>query len=80
MTATKIAITIDEKTLNQLDQLVKMHVFPNRSKAIQEAVEDKLKRMERSRLALECAKLDPNFEQILAEEGISKELSQWPEY
>jgi Arc/MetJ-type ribon-helix-helix transcriptional regulator len=80
VTVTKIAITIDEKTLSQLDQLVKMQVFPNRSKAIQEAVEDKLKRMERSRLALECSKLDPDFERALAEENISKDFSEWPEY
>ncbi len=80
MSTTKIAITLDEKTVNRLDRLVKEQVFPNRSKAIQEAVEEKLKRLERSRLARECAKLDPAFEQAMAEEGISEELGQWPEY
>ena len=80
MAASKIAITIDDKLLNQLDILVKSKYFPNRSKAIQEAVSEKLIRLEKSRLAHECAKLDPKFEQSLAEEGFSSELEQWPEY
>ena len=80
MAATKIAITLDQKTLSRLDQLVKSNVFLNRSKAIQEAVEDKLKRLEQSNLARECAKLDRSFEQTMAEEGLSGELEEWPEY
>jgi metal-responsive CopG/Arc/MetJ family transcriptional regulator len=80
MAASKIAITIDDTILKRLDGLVKSNVFPNRSKAIQEAVEDKLSRLDKSRLAQECAKLDPAFEQTLAEEGFSSELEQWPEY
>ena len=80
MAASKIAITIDEKLVKQLDDLVNSQVFPNRSKAIQEAVEEKLRRMEKTRLAKECAKLDPNYEQTLAEEGFSSENEEWPEY
>ena len=80
MAASKIAISIADKTLKRLDLLVKSNVFPNRSKAIQEAVEEKLWRIEKSRLAQECAKLDPKFEQSLAEEGFSSELEEWPEY
>ncbi len=80
MVASKIAITIDDRTLKRLDYLVKSNVFPNRSKAIQEAVKEKLWRMEKSRLSQECAKLDPKFEQTLAEEGFSSELGEWPEY
>ncbi len=80
MAASKIAITIDDRTLKRLDYLVKSNAFPNRSKAIQEAVEEKLWRMEKSRLSQECAKLDPKFEQTLAEEGFSSELEEWPEY
>jgi len=76
----KIAITIDDNLVKQLDNLVNSRVFPNRSKAIQKAVEEKLMRMEKSRLAQECAKLDPKYEQTLAEEGFSKELEEWPEY
>ena len=80
MAASKIAITIDDNLLKQLDLMVTNKLYPNRSKAIQEAVADKLKRLERSRLAQECAKLDPDYEQSLAEEGFSMEIDEWPEY
>ena len=55
-------------------------VDPNRSRAIQDAVADKLQRVDRGRLARECAKLDRTFEQAMAEEGIGAEVEQWPEY
>lgn len=80
MGRSKIAITLDEETLNQLDRLVARRVFRNRSRAIQQAVDEKLQKLEQTRLARECAKLDPNFEKALAEEGMSEELSEWPEY
>jgi len=64
----KIAITLNQNTLERLDRLVRNHIFPNRSRAIQGAVQEKLERMERSRLARECAKLDPGFEKAMAEE------------
>ncbi|MBP2667149.1 MAG: hypothetical protein H6Q76_2129 [Firmicutes bacterium] len=80
MAASKIAITIDDKILRRLDLLVQSNVFPNRSKAIQEAIEDKLIRLDKSRLAQECAKLDRAFEQTLSEEGLSSESEEWPQY
>lgn len=80
MASTKIAITMNEGTLHRLDRLVRDRVFPNRSKAIQDAVEEKLEKLERNRLARECAKLDPNTERGMADEGINEDLEQWPEY
>ena len=80
MPTTKIAITIDKRTVNRLDKLVNQRIFPNRSKAIQQAVEEKLDRIDRTRLAKECAKLDPAYEKALAEEGMSEELGKWAEY
>ncbi len=80
MATTKVAVTLDTDLLAQVDQLVAQHVFPNRSKAIQAALQDKLARMRRSRLARESAKLDPQAEQALAEEGMGQELAAWPEY
>ena len=80
MASAKIAITIDESTLHRLDRLVKDRVFPNRSKAIQDAVEEKLAKLERNRLARECAKLDAAVEKAMAEEGMGEELEQWPKY
>jgi len=79
MATDKVAITIDRKLLKRLDRLVADRRFPNRSRAIQEAVEEKLSRLEHSRLAKEAAKLDRQFEQKLAEEGMAGE-SVWPEY
>lgn len=76
----KVAITLDAQSLEELDRLVVARVFPNRSQAIQAAVDEKLTRLFHSRLARECAKLDPAFEKALAEEGSSRELAEWPEY
>jgi len=80
MVRSKVAVSLERTTLNRLDRLVRQRVFPSRSQAIQEAVAEKLARMERSRLARECAKLDPDYERSLAEEGLSEELAEWPEY
>ena len=42
MARAKIAISLDEGTVDRLDRLVRERIFPNRSQAIQEAVEEKL--------------------------------------
>jgi len=80
MSKAKIAITMDEEFIGELDRLVGEHVFQNRSQAIRDAVSEKLTRMKRSRLSIECAKLEPALEKAMAEEGIAEEVSQWPEY
>ncbi|OGP93628.1 MAG: hypothetical protein A2Z19_07945 [Deltaproteobacteria bacterium RBG_16_54_18] len=58
--------------------MVDDHVFPSRSQAIREAVSEKLQRLKHSRLALECAKLEPAIEKAMAEEGIAEDARQWP--
>ena len=80
MAASKIAITIDSNILKRIDFLVKSNIFPNRSKAIQEAVAEKLVRLDKNRLSRECAKLDSVFEQAMTEEGFASELEEWPKY
>jgi metal-responsive CopG/Arc/MetJ family transcriptional regulator len=80
MPRAKVAVTLEESTLERLDRLVKKAVFSNRSQAVQEAVEEKLARLDRSRLARECAKLDSASEKAFAEEGLSEDSSEWPEY
>ena len=80
MAKEKIAITLDEEFIGELDRLVGEHVFQSRSQAIQEAVSEKLLRMKRSRLAIECGKLQPVREKAMAEEGMAGDLRQWPEY
>lgn len=80
MTRAKVAVTLDSRALERVDRLVHQGVFPSRSRAIEAALLEKLERLDRSRLAREAAKLDPAFEQALAEEGMAEDLSTWPGY
>jgi Arc/MetJ-type ribon-helix-helix transcriptional regulator len=80
MPKAKIAISIDENVLGELDRLVRNGMFSNRSQAIENAVAEELSRLDRVRLAAECTKLDPALERELAEEGLSEESAEWPEY
>jgi metal-responsive CopG/Arc/MetJ family transcriptional regulator len=80
MPSVKVAITLESETLKQLDRLVARQIFPNRSRAIQAAVQEKLTRIGGSRLEIESAKFDIAEEQALAEEGMSAEASEWPKY
>lgn len=66
----KLAVTFDAKTLAEVDLLVKRRIFSSRSSVIEEAVVEKLARLNHSRLAKECALLDPVFEKAMAEEGM----------
>ena len=79
MSTSKIAITLNSQVLSEIDALVKRRIFPSRSRAIQEAVKEKLEQLNHSRLAQECSKLDPDYEKALAEEGLGEDLSEWPE-
>ena len=74
----KIAVTLDHKTVSDLDRWVLQGRYPNRSRALQSAVDMLVEREKRSRLARELAKLDRAEEQRLAEEGLGDE--SWPQY
>jgi metal-responsive CopG/Arc/MetJ family transcriptional regulator len=76
----KIAITLDKRFVSELDRLVDKQVFQSRSQAIQVAVSEKLRRMKRTRLAEESAKLEPEFEKAISEEGLDEDINRWPEY
>jgi metal-responsive CopG/Arc/MetJ family transcriptional regulator len=76
----KIAVTIDERILSRLDRLVRQEAFSNRSQAVEEALQDKLQHLDRTRLAKELAKLDPENEKAFAEEGIARDAAEWPEF
>jgi len=80
MSSAKVAISIDEQLLRRVDKLVKEAAFRSRSEVIQKAVVEKLARMDRRRLAQECAKLDLIEEQTIADEGIATDAETWPEY
>lgn len=80
MAKSKVAITLDYRLVERLDDLVVREHFANRSQAIEEAVRDKLERLDRGRLARECAKLNAESEQQLADEGLDLDRAEWPEY
>jgi metal-responsive CopG/Arc/MetJ family transcriptional regulator len=80
MPKTKLAVTLDKDLVTELDDLVAARHFTNRSQAIEEALSEKLGRLARTRLARECAKLDPDEERALAEEGLAGSRENWPEY
>ncbi len=79
MAKTKVAVTIDGKLLESLDTMIARRQFPNRSQAMELALAEKLERMSRSRLARECARLDPREEKRLADEGLG-DADEWPAY
>ncbi|HKO02858.1 MAG TPA: ribbon-helix-helix domain-containing protein, partial [Thermoanaerobaculia bacterium] len=79
MARAKIAITVGEQALAEIERLVGEGVFPNRSKATEAAVHERLARMRRSRLARECALLSKTEEQALSDEGYAQD-TQWTEY
>ena len=76
----KVAVTIEKNLIIKLDRMVSDGKFSSRSSAVEDAVIERLTKLERSRLAEESAKLDPSFEQALADEGLAGDLSEWPEY
>ncbi len=80
MPKTKLAVTLDAALVGELDHLVARRHFPNRSQAIEAAVAEKIKKLSKTRLARECAKLDPKEERALAEEGLAGSTDTWPEY
>ena len=77
MATRKVAVSIESTLLDEVDRLVFQNEFPNRSKAIQQALKEKLDRLKKVRLARESAKLNDEDEQAIAEEGMG---DAWPEY
>ena len=80
MSVAKVAISLDAQILRRLDSLVTRRFFRSRSEAIQTAVREKLSRIDRTRLARECAKLNQPEEQRLADEGLARDRDEWPTY
>src|ERR1700730_8021705 len=74
----KIAVTLDQRTVADLDRRVKGGRYPGRSRALQSAVNLLSEREQRTRLARELAKIDPKEEKQLAEQGLGDRT--WPEY
>ena len=71
MPKTKITVTVESELLERVDELVAQQRFRNRSQALESALSDKVERLAHTRLARECAKLDPKQEKRLADEGLA---------
>ena len=80
MKVAKVSVSIEQKVLDRLDRLVQANQFANRSQAVQQSLEEKISRLDKTRLAIECAKLDPIEEQKMADIGLKSDLEEWPEY
>ena len=74
----KIAVTLDKRTVADVDRLVSEGKYPNRSRALQAAADLLAEREKRSRLARELAKLDRSEERRMAEEGLGDD--SWPAF
>lgn len=64
----EVTLRLPERSLREIDGWVRVGKYPDRSRAIQTAVDELSRRDRRLRLAREAAKLDPYEEQALAEE------------
>ena len=71
----KVAVTLEKKTVGDLDRWVREGKYPNRSRALQAAVNLLVDRVRRTRLARELSKVDRKEERLLAEEGIGEASS-----
>jgi Arc/MetJ-type ribon-helix-helix transcriptional regulator len=79
MSTTKVAVTLERDTLEEIDRWVRQGHFPSRSRAIQTALAEMTARRKRRRLIEELAKVDRKQERALAEAGFSGD-TYWPEY
>ena len=80
MPAHKITMTLDRELVKEIDGGVKSGLYRNRSRAIEEAVREKLDRHRRQRLSLETQKPNREEERSRTEEGMTGEATTWPEY
>jgi Arc/MetJ-type ribon-helix-helix transcriptional regulator len=79
MPKTKATLSLDSDVLRQVDELVAARRFRNRSQAVEAALADRLRRLARTRLAREAAKLSVREEQRLADERLAGD-TEWPAY
>lgn len=80
MPAAKIAITIEETDLRVVDRWVSEGKYPSRSRAIQEALKDKIKNPRRKRLLEALSKLNVKEERAMSEEARFAVHETWDEY
>ena len=74
----KVAVTLEKRTVGDLDRWVREGKYANRSRALQAAVNLLADRERRTRLARELSKLDRQEERQMTEEGIGD--TSWPKF
>ena len=80
MTESKITISVSPLVLLRLEALVQNEHYASRSEAIKKAVEAQLQRLERTRLSDQCALLDMDEEQAMADLGLAADAAAWPAF
>jgi len=60
MASAKIAVSLHKDTVEHLDRLVEQGAYPSRSRAIQDAVDERLARLTRDRLAASARSSTPS--------------------
>ena len=76
----KIAITVSPLVLNRLSSWVQNEHYASRSKTIEQAVKAQLQRLERTRLSDQCALLDADEVQAMADVGLALDAAAWPAF
>ena len=76
----KIATNVSPLVLNRLDAWVQNEHYARRSNAIKQAVEAQLHRLERTRLSHQCALLDADEVQAMADVGLVLDAAAWPAF
>jgi metal-responsive CopG/Arc/MetJ family transcriptional regulator len=77
---TKVAVSLDDDLVRQVDLLVRDARYPSRSQAIEMAIAEHLDRLRKRRLADACAQLDSDEEIALAESDLESDAAAWPPY
>lgn len=80
MSKQRIAVTIDDQHLNEIDELVAKGRYPSRSQVVEAALAAVLSRCVQSSLIRECARFDSTEERSFAEGGLRSDGIGWPAY
>jgi len=76
----KIAITLERECLKEIDLWISEGRYPNRSRAIQEILKEKIMRWRKKRLISALSYAEPDGERKISEEGFEAVNEVWDEY
>ena len=80
MNKSKLAITINSVVPSRLDRLIQNKLYASRSEVNAKAVEAQMQRLEYTRLSEQCALLDVDEEQAMADVGLAADAAVWPAF